>query len=205
MDPGFDTGNLPTLWRGFLSESPSTPAERANPELIGPARARARNAALQDLMIRLRGLPGVLAVGFSDDLFLGGPGNEAITIPVRPMHTLAAGELSEGSATPGFFEVLRVPLRQGRYLTREDASQKVNALYSRIVTGVSLAEKERLAVAEPVVVNDAFVKRFFPGEDPIGRRFCIDPENKTYWYQIVGVVGDMHRQGLETEPIPQMF
>ena len=203
VDPGFDTGNVLTLRLEFPSEAPPTAVERADPGQIGPARARTRDAALEDLIIRLRALPGVLAVGFSDDLFLAGPGNETITIPGRPMRGVAAGELSEGSATPGFFEVLRVPLRRGRYLSREDAGQKVNALYSRIMTGVPLSEKERLAVAEPVVVNDAFVRRFFPGEDPVGKRFCIDPENKTYWYQIVGVVGDMLRQGLEREAIPQ--
>ena len=54
-------------------------------------------------------------------------------------------------------------------------------------------------------MNDAFVRRFFPGEDPIGRRFCIDPTNKTYWYEIVGVVGDMHRGGLERAAIPEYY
>lgn len=43
---------------------------------------------------------------------------------------------------------------------------------------------------EPVVVSEAFVRRCFPNEDPIGRRFCIDPANKTYWFEIVGVAGD---------------
>jgi predicted lysophospholipase L1 biosynthesis ABC-type transport system permease subunit len=62
-----------------------------------------------------------------------------------------------------------------------------------------------LAVPEPVVVNEAFAKRFFPGEDPVGRRFCMDPTNKTYWYTIVGVVGDMRRQGLERTAIPEFF
>jgi predicted lysophospholipase L1 biosynthesis ABC-type transport system permease subunit len=54
-------------------------------------------------------------------------------------------------------------------------------------------------------VNDAFVRRFFPNEDPIGKRFCIDPTNKTYWYEIVGVIGDMHRGGLERRTIPEYF
>jgi len=73
------------------------------------------------------------------------------------------------------------------------------------LTGPSLDAMARAAIAEPVVVNEAFVRRFFPTEDPIGKRFCIDPTNKTYWYQIVGVVGDMHRQGLEHAAIPEYF
>src|SRR6185436_17231173 len=41
--------------------------------------------------------------------------------------------------------------------------------------------------------------------DPIGKTFCIDPTNKTYWHVIVGVVADMHRQGLESQAIPEYF
>jgi len=205
VDPGFDTANVLTLRLEFPGEPPPTAAERAQPELAQPARARVRDAELFEMMRRLEAIPGVESVGFGDDLFLSTPGNESITIPGRPMQQLGAGELTDGSATPGFFPTLRVPLRQGRYLVREDAAQKVNAIYSRVVAGLSLAEKERLAVAEPVVVNEAFVKRYFPGESPLGKRFCIDPEGKTYWYEIVGVVGDMHRQGLERQTIPQYY
>jgi putative ABC transport system permease protein len=56
-----------------------------------------------------------------------------------------------------------------------------------------------------VVVNESFVRRFFPNEDPIGKKFCIDPTQKTYWYVIVGVVGDMHRSGLERGALPEYF
>jgi putative ABC transport system permease protein len=55
------------------------------------------------------------------------------------------------------------------------------------------------------VVNEAFVRRFFPSEEALGKRFCIDPTGKTYWYEIVGVVGDVHRHGLERAAIPQYY
>ncbi len=100
---------------------------------------------------------------------------------------------------------MRVPLLRGRSLTNDDAIQKIRALWSPVVNNLPLAEKERLATPEPVVVNEAFVRRFFANDDPIGRRFCIDPATKTYWYEIVGVVGDMHRQGLERRTIPEYF
>jgi hypothetical protein len=101
--------------------------------------------------------------------------------------------------------MLRVPLRRGRLPGRDDTMQKLRALWSPIVTDLSLAEKERRAVFEPVVVNDAFVRRYFPNDDPIGRRFCIDPTNKTYWYEIAGVVGDTRRGGLERPSIPEYY
>jgi predicted permease len=205
VDPGFDPRQVMTMRIEFPSEPPPTAEERRQTSVVAPSRAAAREAAMADLLSRLDALPGVEAVGFSDDLFLGGQGNESITIPGRASFDAASGELSEGAATPGFFSTLHVPLMRGRYLTRDDAFRKIRALWSPIQTDLDLAEKERRAFPEPVVVNEAFVRRFFPSEDPIGKRFCTDPANKTYWYEIVGVVGDMHRQGLERPAIPEYF
>src|SRR5262249_8357914 len=115
------------------------------------------------------------------------------------------GELNDGVVSPGFFETLRVPLKRGRLFGRDDASQKIRALWSPVVTGLSLAEKERRAVFEPVVVNEAFVRRYFPDEGPLGRRFCVDPTNKTYGYEIIGVVGNIRRQGLDRTAIPEYY
>jgi predicted permease len=187
----------------FPSDAPIPADQRMQASQIEAARARAREQAMHDLIARLAAMPGVNSVGFIDDLFIAGQGNKSITIPGRA--TLATGELNDGSATPEFFTALRVPLKRGRYPTRDDAMQKIRALWSLVITDLPLGEKERRAIPEPVVVNEAFVRRFFPVEDPIGKRFCIDPTNKTYWYFIVGVVGDMHRQGLDREPIPEYF
>jgi putative ABC transport system permease protein len=55
-------------------------------------------------------------------------------------------------------------------------------------------------------VNESFARRFFPGDDPLGKRFKEGgPERKDAWITIVGVVGDMQRHGLETGPIPEFF
>ena len=44
------------------------------------------------------------------------------------------------------------------------------------------------------------------GRDPVGKRFKLGPgDSDSPWFTVVGVVGDMRRQGLENEPIPQMF
>jgi hypothetical protein len=161
------------------------------------------------MLDRLAALPGVDTTGISDDLFIAGQGNESITIPGRPASEIPAGELAGGLATPGLFAALKVPLVAGRYLTNEDALQRIRATWPAgdgvPRAGTSLADKERFAVPEPVVVNEAFVRRFFPDGKVIGKKFCIDPTNKTYWYEIVGVVGNMHRQGLDRNAIPQWF
>jgi predicted permease len=204
VDPGFDPRNVLTMRLEFASEPPPNAEERTQTSSLAQSRATRREAAMDELLIRLRSIPNVQAAGFIDDLYLNSPGNETITIPGRTDQG-TGGELNQGYVTPGMFESLRVPLRRGRYLTRLDAAQKIRALWSPVITDLPLEEKERRAVPEPVVVNEAFVQRFFPNEEALGKRFCIDPTNKTYWYEIVGVVGDLHRHGLERAAIPQYY
>jgi putative ABC transport system permease protein len=49
-------------------------------------------------------------------------------------------------------------------------------------------------------------RRLWPGRDPVGKRFKLGSgDSDRLWFTVVGVVGDMRRQGLESEPIPQMF
>jgi predicted permease len=199
--PGFEPVGVLMVRMEFPPEPVPAGDERATEAAMAGARAQ----GLRDLTSRLAGMPGVHAVGLVDDMFNTGQGNKSITIGGRSSDSLAAGELEEGSVTPEFFATMRVPLRRGRLLTREDANTKIRALYFAGNTEWSLAEKEAHAVHEPVVVNEAFVKRFFPGENPVGKTFCIDPTNKTYWYVIVGVVGDMHRQGLERAAIAEYY
>ncbi len=204
IDPGFDPRNVLTMRLEFASDPPATAEERRQTSAIGPTRARARDQWLKGFVARLQTMPGVEAVGFVDDLFIASQGNESITIPSRPMEPVT-GELNSGWVTPGFFQAMRVPLRHGRLLNPDDAAERIRALWAPIVTDLPLAEKERRAVPEPVVVNESFIQKFFPAEDPIGKRFCIDPTNKTYWYEIVGVIGNMHRQGLDRRTIPEYF
>ncbi|HKW02746.1 MAG TPA: ADOP family duplicated permease [Vicinamibacterales bacterium] len=205
IDPGFDPSNVLTLRLEFPNDPPPSAEERTQTSVIAQSRARAREQAMTDLIARVSAIADVSAVAATDDLFVAGQGHASITIPGRSPNEGEAGELNDAVVTPGFFPLMRVPLQQGRLLTREDTQQKIRALWSSVVTDQSLEEKERRAIPEPVVVNHAFVTRFFPGINPIGRRFCIDPTNKTYWYEIVGVVGDMHRGGLERSSIPEYY
>ena len=56
------------------------------------------------------------------------------------------------------------------------------------------------------IINDTFAKRFFAGEDPIGKRYCYgQPAPDTTWLTIVGVVADMRRTGYDKEPRPETF
>src|SRR5207244_5780347 len=56
------------------------------------------------------------------------------------------------------------------------------------------------------IINDAMARRLWPGGDPVGKRFMVGAaDSGGPWFTVVGVVGDMRRQGLEKEPVAQMF
>src|SRR5262249_38791195 len=86
--------------------------------------------------------------------------------------------------TEGFFETLRVPVRQGRSFGSQDTQGAV-----------------------PVtIINETMAHRLWPGEPAVGQRLKIgDAQSANPWLTVVGVVGDMRRQSLERESIAQMF
>jgi predicted permease len=85
--------------------------------------------------------------------------------------------------SPDFFTTMGIPLLRGRSITEQDTPASP-------------------AVA---VVNQAFVKRFFPNEDPIGRHFGKGDETHAGDFEIVGVVGDVKYQSQTEPPYPMAF
>ena len=84
--------------------------------------------------------------------------------------------------TPDFFQVLGIPLKRGRWLTDTDRHQ------SRIL------------------VNETLARRFFPNQDPIGKRLILDVLDTTkHFNEIAGVVGDVRELGLDQEAEPTMY
>lgn len=84
--------------------------------------------------------------------------------------------------TPGYFSAMGVPLIRGRTFT----------------------ERDRDGAPLTVIVNQALARKYFPNENPVGRRLFIQWGRKTP-YEIVGVVGDVRHRGLEREPEPTLF
>ena len=159
----------------------------------------------QQLRERIAGLPGVQEVDAIGDFLIRRNPDESIAIPGRPpLSDNEAHQLASENVSPGFFQTLGVPLSSGRFLTRADALAKVQLVFTVQPQARSLAGQQS-GPAEAVVINETFERRFFPGENPLGKRFSEGPSNRLYWYEIVGVVGDMHRQGLEKEPLPEFF
>ena len=133
---------------------------------------------------RVESLPGVERAGFISDAFI-------TSSPERLLTTEGGGEaVSErlqfrsDEISDGLFEALGTRLLAGRYLSARDGP-----------------DSPRVAL-----VNAALARRLWPDGETVGRRFKRGPADAAGpWLTVVGVVDDMRRQGLETEPIPQVF
>lgn len=145
--------------------------------------ARVRFA--DDLASRLSAVPGVEQVGVGRGAPLTGYGwTSDFTIFDWDRDQFGV-EARHREATADYFSALKVPVIEGRLFEPSD-----------------LAEGAPI----PVVVNQAFAERYFPGSSPVGHRIVFDrvPTDRSYWYPIVGVVGN-ERRDLITEPVPEVI
>ena len=76
---------------------------------------------------------------------------------------------------------------------------RVDVRAGRVVTDADRADTQPV-----VLVNEAFVNRFWPGEAALGRSLTIFTEGGTS-YVVVGVVGDVHQHGRDVAPRPEMY
>jgi putative ABC transport system permease protein len=139
-------------------------------------------AFFRDLRERVQALPGVQAVAGASSLPLAGGASGGIAIEGRVLPPGARLTAEKRIVTPGYFEVLRTPVLAGRAFTENDAAG-------------------RPAV---VVVNQAFARRYFPGESPLGKRVDFSWET-TGMQEIVGVVGDVREQALHEPAGPAIY
>lgn len=124
---------------------------------------------------QVRQLPDVESVGIIDTLPVANDGSsQPIVIEGRPAGPMAEQpEVSVREISPGYFHTMRIPLVRGRDFTEEDRNGR----------------------AEVVVISQALAQRFWPHEDPIGKRLTMS------FYpgvsrEVVGVVGDVKISGL---------
>jgi putative ABC transport system permease protein len=133
---------------------------------------------------RVRALPGVQAVGFMNSLPMSRQGPTTwLTLERGPRPEGEPPEVNYRVAGPDLFRALDVPVLAGRAITDEDTP-------TSLITAV---------------VNHALVQRFFPDSSPLGARVRIGPNPKAAWRTIVGVVGDMHQNGPEAPPVPEIY
>src|SRR5215813_2627586 len=77
-----------------------------------------------------------------------------------------------------------------------------------LVAGRNFSESDDHSGTPVVIVNQEFARQFFPGEDPLGKRFRVPaPRDRAPapWKTIVGVVADVHHLGLEEKVRPELY
>jgi predicted permease len=132
----------------------------------------------------IQAVPGVANAGIIGDLFIANTREQVVTFE-RDNGTVSERQQFVGDeVSVDFFKAIGTPLLRGRFFSIGDGPD-----------------------APPVaIINDAMARRSWPGHNPVGRRFKLGPRDSDRpWFTVVGVVGDMRRQGLEREPFPQMF
>ena len=152
---------------------------------LGVRPPEARIAVIDQILDRVEGLPDVKAAG---------------TIQFLPLRGMTCGTgfwLEEHAAgqdpaharptecalvSRGYFAAMGIPILDGRPFDRRD----------------------RITSPRVVMVNQSFAKRYFPDGRAIGRRVLVQGSNQAL-AEIVGVVGDVHHDGLTSEPAPTVF
>ena len=158
-----------------LSLQVSTTAFRASPQ---------RLSFYNGVLDQIQSLPGVERAAIIGDLFVGGSPERAVTAEGAVPGAAGRLRLRSDEVSSGLFHVIGTPLLHGRFFSAADGPD-----------------------SPPVaIVNDAMARRLWPAADPVGKRFKIGaPDSAAPWFTVVGIVADMRRQGLEQEPVPQMF
>ena len=142
----------------------------------------------QQLVPRLNALPGVKSAGTTSVIPFGGGWStasfsiEGLVVP--PGQNGPWGDIRVVS--PRFFETMRIPLVRGRAFTDQD----------------------RAGMPRVAIIDEQFVKKYFPNTDPVGKRITFGAapgKTDSTWITIVGVVGHAAHEGLDADPRLQYY
>lgn len=155
---------------------------------IGVPEARydgAQSAAFfAELSERVAALPGVRSAGLTHNLPMVSDYWVQVERAGRPAPSRDAEPTSMYYAvTPDYLQTLGVRLLRGRGFTDAD----------------------RAGAPGVVMVSQGFAERYFPGEDPIGKRLRQVSDEELPWLEIVGVVADVRHYGLDREAPPGLY
>ncbi|HUN85441.1 MAG TPA: ABC transporter permease [Terracidiphilus sp.] len=163
------------------------PTHLASVEMVIPDQAYAKTAQkvalMREVIRRISTLPGVESVGMTSDLPIGcNCDTDWIRIVGKPFHG-EHNEVDERDVTPGYLQTLKARLIRGRFFTEADDSSR----------------------SQKVIINEALAQKYFPGEDPIGKKIAngdLDPKSMR---EIIGVVGNVREGGLDDDLWPAEY
>lgn len=173
---------------GFAADGVLTARLALPPEKYPEAEQRI--AFVNSLREQLAGLPGIEAFGTVDSLpFSGSRSMSSFDIVGESSDAEQPRNADRREVTPGYFETMGIPLLRGRAIEERDTAD---------ARGV-------------IVVNAAFERRFFPGDEALGRSISIGDPNELAIYgepverEIVGIVGDLIHDDLTVAAAPEMY
>jgi putative ABC transport system permease protein len=178
VDPGFDAHNVLTLKMSLKGAQYD--------------KAEAVEQVVRNGVAKLRTIPGVVNASATCCVPLQGGYGLGFYIPGRPLAADSQGQTHGGAGwmtvSPGYFEVFKIPVKRGRTFTERDTSTSTQV----------------------VVINEAMARQFWPKGDPMTDRLLIGKGGMREFAaeterQIIGIVGDIKSDGLDSEPSPQMF
>jgi putative ABC transport system permease protein len=142
-------------------------------------------AFLDRAMEQIRAVPGVVSVGTTTTIPLAGGGStQPFSIEGRPTGTIAEQPMAQTRyISPDYFKAIGIPLRQGRFFSDQDRDNSVPV----------------------IIISEAMARRFWPGENPIGKRLTPSFHSKEGAREIVGVVGDVKARGLDSDASTMMY
>jgi putative ABC transport system permease protein len=142
-----------------------------------------QSALIDGLLDSVANLPGVVGAtaGTIPPGDLRGLSGNSFRIEGRPVLPMGSRPVSrQPSVSPSYFHVMGIPLLRGRGLLDTDTEG-----------------------ADPVVlVSETLARRYFPGEDPIGRRISVA---RNSWWRIAGIAGDVKTAGLAAAAEPLLY
>jgi putative ABC transport system permease protein len=141
----------------------------------------------QQLLDRLRVLPGVKEAGLCNSLPLSGRQRMGIGVqfegqPARSPEQVQSQSASSISVSAAYFRAMGIPIIQGRGFTEHDDAN----------------------APQVVILNQTMAHQFFPNENPIGRRMVMG-QGANALATVVGVVGDVRNRGLDAQAQAAFF
>jgi predicted permease len=204
LDPGFNAQNV--LLFGI------------HPGLAG-YKDRQTVELYRQLQDRFKALPGVVSASYSEDALLSGgwSANSVHLDGAPPKSNVNAATLRVGL---DFFRTMRIPVLAGRVFTPADfaSAEATNAVVTAAKEAAAPGspataakpQTEPQPAPEPVLVNQAFARKFFPNQNPVGLHMGNmqrdDPATGPQpGYLIVGIAGDTKYSRLRRDIMPTMF
>ncbi len=148
------------------------------------ATAEAQKTFYEEVLRRIKQLPMVRQAAVSTEIPLGESWGNIVAFEVfgrTPVPLAQWPQVNLTAVNRDFFQTLAVPLRSGRIFDSDDSAKS----------------------SDKIAVNEAFARKIFPGENPLGQRLILY-RNSGDW-TIVGVVGDVRGSALGAEPAPLIY